>query len=78
MDGDVGFTSAFIRHLVIPGTIMLLKCLNPGSILIAPWIPLDSDTCTYKHHRAGDGYALEVPCRQFCALFLPDNHPTTI
>lgn len=84
MDGDVGFTGAFICHIVIPGTIMLLKCLyivgtaHPGLILIVPWIPLDSDTCTYRRHKAGDEYAPEVPCRQFYALFLPDNHRTTI
>lgn len=79
--------SAVNCHIMIPGTIynaikMLVQYIvgtaHPGLILIAPWIPPDSDTCTCKRHIAGDEYALEVPCHQFYALFLPDNHPTTI
>lgn len=32
-----------------------------------PWTPRDSDTCTYTRHRADDGCAQGVLCRQFAA-----------
>ena len=43
-----------------------------------PWIPRDSDTCTYTRHRADDGCAQGVLCHQFAAWFLPDSPLTTI